>query len=164
MTIRIVATLCAALLYCGVGKTAFAQDIYFKVCQSYQSGQYRNCNELKNIEFRDFGSIVLHVYSDLTWPLDSPRVQSDIYMRWIHRSPDNEIKIVANSGSTAAYRWRPSTSTPLTRWHVQATVWQDNPGAYIFQAYTNPANPENSLLKEILVPVEIIEGENLNGL
>ncbi|MCV0427349.1 MAG: hypothetical protein K5905_17955 [Roseibium sp.] len=133
-------------------------DLFFKVCEDYQSGQYRDCRELNSIEFRTLGTITLHVYSELNWKVGVPRVQSDIFMRWLYQDPDGNQEIVAEHTGSSAYRWRPSKNTQTTRWHVQATVWRDKKGSFIFEAFTEPSNPEGSMVGRFVVPVEGLEG------
>jgi hypothetical protein len=136
-----------------VAATAKADTVFFKVCEDYRSGQYRDCEPLDLIEFSDFGIEVLHVYADLTWAPDGTRQHPDIYLRWIHRAPDGKETIVADYPAVEAYRWRPSRNNPVTRWHVQATIWRDLPGTFIFQAYTDLSAVEESTLEELSVPV-----------
>lgn len=137
---------------------ASAEEPYFKVCESYQKGQFRDCTPLEVIPYAVLGTKVLHVYSDLEWSPDGKRDHPPIYLRWIHRDPAGKESVLALYPDTAAYRWRPSKHAAITRWHIEATVWVDNPGTFIFQAYTDLSNADGSKIKEIHVPVVIPNG------
>ncbi|NOE41645.1 hypothetical protein GS625_08090 [Ruegeria sp. HKCCD7319] len=118
-----------------------------------RSGQFRSCTPLDKIEFTALGTEVLHVYSDLTWAPDGARQHPDIYLRWLHVSPDGTETLVASYPDVPAYRWRPSQTVPVTRWHIEVTVWKDLEGSFVFQAYTQPAAIEDSLIEQLSVPV-----------
>jgi len=134
--------------------SARANELFFKVCEAYQSGQYRDCKALDSIEFKPLQFIVLHIYSELIWKPGVPRTQSDIFMRWLHRAPNGDVTPIVGHTTRRAYRWRPSEQSQITRWHVQVTVWQDRPGSYVFEAYTDPSATGDTLVKKIVVPVK----------
>lgn len=146
-----------ALFICFWPVAAVADSVFFKVCEDYRSGQFRNCDSLEVVEFADFGTKVLHVYADLTWTPGGNRQHPDIFFRWLHRSPDGKETVVASFPTVSAYRWRPSKTTTVTRWHIQATIWRDIPGSFLFQAYTDLSSVESSKIEEISVPV--VKGE-----
>lgn len=145
-------SVCLALMLL-TPSTASAHQIFFQVCEDYKSGEHRDCKVVESIEYSTLGSAVLYVYMELAWTPGQNRQHDDVFLRWLHRTPNGREEQLAFFPDSSAYRWEPSRRVNTTRWLIEITVWKDNPGSYVFQSYTDPADIDGSRLEEILVPV-----------